>query len=126
MYLREFKKADAVRMLEWMHDNDVVKHLKGDFNNKSLKDAEAFIASNNSDNNVHYAICDTDDNYMGTVSLKSINKEDLYAEFAIVVHKDAMNQGFAWYGMKTILVKALSEYNLENVYWCVSQKMKEP
>ena len=43
MRLRHLEEKDAPLMLEWMHDPDVVGKLKGNFLNKTLADAEAFI-----------------------------------------------------------------------------------
>ena len=43
MRLRHLEEKDAPLMLEWMHDPDVVGKLKGNFLNKTLADAEAFL-----------------------------------------------------------------------------------
>ena len=43
MRLRDLELKDAPLMLEWMHDENVVGKLKGNFKEKTLIDAEQFI-----------------------------------------------------------------------------------
>lgn len=110
-------------MLEWMHDEDVVNSLHTDFFSKTLADVEDFIQLSWEDIlNLNLAIASDLDEYMGTVSLKHINRDNGSAEFAIAVRKAAMSHGYSWYGMKAIIEKAFEELNLECVYWCVSKK----
>ncbi len=119
MKLRKLELKDAPFMLEWMHDPDVVKDLHTDFSRKTLGDAKGFIRSSWDDtNNVHLAIASDEDEYMGTVSLKAIR--DGTAEFAITVRSCAMGKGYSWFGMDEILHRALTDYGLKAVYWCVS------
>jgi len=110
---------DAPLMLEWMHDESVVGKLRGDFAAKTIDDCVMFIENSLSENNMHLAIANDNDEYMGTVSLKHI--ENGCAEFAITVRAEAMTHGYSWFGMETILVKAFNEYGIECVYWCVSK-----
>lgn len=122
MYLRELKERDALLMLEWMHDEDVVRNLSANFANKTIEDAINFIKNSKNDkNNIHFAIANDEDEYMGTVSLKHIDLKKQTAEFAITVRKCAMHKGYSWFGMKKIIEKAFQEFNLESVYWCVSK-----
>lgn len=125
MYLRKLELKDAQAMLSWMHDESVVGHLHTDFASKSLADCEKFIvASQNMENDAHFAIASDEDEYMGTVSLKHIDRDGGTAEFAITVRKESMGRGYSWFGMKAILEKAFSDFGLESVYWCVSRKNK--
>lgn len=99
MKLRKLEMKDAPLMLEWMHDKSVVKDLRTEFTNKTLSDCVDFIKrSLNDTNNVHLAIVDDADEYMGTVSLKNI--EDYKAEFGITVRACAMGKGFSHYAMQ--------------------------
>lgn len=122
MRLRDLELKDAPLMLEWMHDESVVEKLRGNFKEKTLEDAEKFIlASANKKEDIHLAIVSDEDEYMGTVSLKSIDRSNNSAEFAITVRKTAMGRGYSWWGMEEIIRLAFEEYGLENVYWCVSR-----
>ncbi len=114
---------DAPLMLEWMHDPDVTRYLNAGFADKTLRDAEAFIAGSAEDReNCHLAIVSDTDEYMGTVSLKHIDPETRSAEFAISVRSAAMKRGYAWFGMKEMIEKAFAEKGLESVYWCVNRE----
>lgn len=121
MQLRKLLRKDAEFMLEWMHDGDVVHWLNADFGTKTIKDCIEFIEESNADNkNLHLAIVDDLDNYMGTVSLKHICLRNKNAEFAITVRKCAMGKGYADFGMKEILTYGMDKLGLEHIYWCVS------
>ncbi len=110
-------------MLEWMHDDNVTYDLHTDFASRTLKDAESFIAaSEETTEDLHMAIVADNDEYMGTVSLKHIDKEQSSAEFAITVRSVAMGRGYSWYGMTEIIRIAFEELGLNCVYWCVSRK----
>jgi RimJ/RimL family protein N-acetyltransferase len=123
MYLRDLEEKDAPLMLEWMHDDSVVDKLKGRFKEKTMDDCLSFIraSNNNRDKDIHLAICSDEDEYMGTVSLKNIDRTNQSAEFAITVRKCSMGKGYSWFGMKEIIVSAFEDYGLENIYWCVSR-----
>lgn len=123
MYLRKLEMKDAPLMLAWMHDENVVQNLNANFAAKTLADCEAFIQiSQDMTKSINLAIASDSDEYMGTVSLKHIDRTEGNAEFAITVRKEAMGRGYSWFGMKEIINKAFSELNLECVYWCVSRK----
>ena len=121
MQLRPLEAKDAPLMLEWMHDESVVKDLQTNFATKTLDDCLAFIRSSvNSTTDKHFAITDHNDEYMGTVSLKHIRQERRDAEFAITVRACAMGKGFSAFGMQRIIESGLQQYGLHTVYWCVS------
>lgn len=121
MRLRELKYVDAEYMLEWMHDESVVCHLGTNFANKTIEDCNQFIKNSQEDqNNLNMAIVDENDSYMGTVSLKHIERKLGMAEFAITVRKSAMGKGYSSYGMKEIIRIGLEELGLKKIIWCVS------
>lgn len=120
MRLRNLELKDAPFMLEWMHDESVVENLRGRFTEKKIEDCEDFInAAKNKENDIHLAIVSDEDEYMGTVSLKSV--KDGSAEFGIAVRKSAMGRGYSWWGMEEIIRLAFEKYSIESVYWCVSR-----
>ena len=123
MRLRKLEQKDATLMLEWMHDKDVVENMSSNFQSKTISDAKEFIEKSLHDkDNLHLAIVNDEDEYMGTVSLKEIDNRRRTAEFAITVRRVAMHKGYSWYGMKSIIEIAFNELGLESVYWCVSKK----
>lgn len=122
MKLRKLELKDAPLMLEWMHDDSVVHFMGTNFAEKTISDCENFVKySQTATEDLNMAIVDDNDEYMGTVSLKHINKELKMAEFAITVRKCAMGQGFSGYGMKEIIRIGLEELSLDKVIWCVSR-----
>lgn len=123
MKVRPLREEDAVLMLEWMHDDSVVHDLYTDFSKKTMEDCQQFIRNSQEDSeNVNLAIADEKDIYMGTVSLKHIDRKLKCAEFGITVRKAAMGKGYAIDAMREIFQKAKEEFQLEKIYWCVSQK----
>ena len=90
-----------------------------------LDDCNRFIAQSLEDKkNLHMAIVDDTDEYMGTVSLKHVDLEEKTAEFAITVRAAAMGQGYSQYGMQQILTIGTEELGLDAIYWCVSVNNK--
>lgn len=125
MNLRKLQLKDARLMLEWMQNRAVVEDLQADFGNKTIADCNAFITKSWSDReNFHLAIVDDTDTYMGTVSLKNIQKDRKQAEFAIAVRLCAMGTGISKYAMEEIIRKGFEELDLERIYWYVSSNNK--
>ena len=123
MYLRKLSLKDAPLMLEWMHDESVVAKLAANFAEKTIDDCNRFITwANETDTDLHLAVADENDTYMGTVSLKHLDRVAGTAEFAITVRACAMGKGFSHFGMDSILKKGISEEKLNAIYWCVSPK----
>ena len=121
MMLRKLAQKDAPLMLEWMHDESVVSHLGTNFMEKTIDDCTRFIAwAQDAESDLHLAVTDDRDEYMGTVSLKHIHGGT--AEFAITVRACAMGKGYARDGMAEILEKGLRELGLSAIYWCVSRE----
>lgn len=119
MKLRKLELNDAPLMLEWMHDKFVSGELQADFATKMIEDCYAFI-ENSADmsKNMHLAIVDDNDTYMGTVSLKNIRNQT--AEFAIVVRKEAMGKGYAKFAMTEMIRIGIEDLDLKVVYWYVN------
>ncbi len=123
--LRKLEAKDAPLMLEWMHDDDLVKDMRADFKSKTLADCQSFIQVSQADReNVHFAVADSDDAYMGTVSLKNIDRKNRVAEFAICMRRCTLGNGMAAEAMKKILDKAFQEMGLKMVYWSVNPESK--
>lgn len=117
--LRGLEEKDVSLMLEWMHDETVTHDLQHNFADKTIDDCLQFIKNSYDDQaNLHLAIVDQSDEYMGTVSLKHISAKT--AEFAITIRKKAMGTGCSCFAMQAIIDRAFHELNLVEVYWCVS------
>lgn len=119
MKLRKLQVEDAPFMLEWMHDDSVVHDLRTNFAVKTLEDCISFIKmAQDIKENLHLAIVDENDTYMGTVSLKHITKTS--AEFGITVRKCAMGKGFSKFAMQNIIETGFKQLGLQKIYWCVA------
>lgn len=117
MRLRELKAKDVNGMLSWMHDKEINSIFQCDFGSFTEEKVLNFINSSKSDaDNVHFACVDDNDNYLGTVSLKHIDKDAKNAEYAISFCKAAHGTGASAFATKEILKYAFNELNLERVY----------
>lgn len=125
MKLRKLQQADAPLMLEWMQDAEATHWLEKDFSDMSLEDCRGFIdfAADATDD-LHLAIADDAGEYMGTVSLKHIDRENGSAEFAIVARRVAWGKGLSRYAMTEIIRIGLYDLGLKTVYWCVDPANK--
>jgi len=115
--LRPLKMRDAEKMLEWMHDENVTHFLRINGKNATIEDTRRFIENAKDEKiTLHRAITDESGNYLGTVSLKNIDREKREAEYAICMHSDAMGTGAAKEGTRLILALAFSRMDLRRVY----------
>lgn len=120
--LRPLRAEDAPLMLEWMHDEDLVRDMAADFAHKTLADCQAFItAAQRPADCEHRAIADENGTYLGTVSLKNIDRERQQAEFAIAVRRCALGSGYACEGMRQMLEYGFDTLGLRRIYWCVAR-----
>ncbi len=115
--LRKLMEKDAEGMLDWMHDSDINRYFRFDAANMTKDKALAYIVNANaSESDVHYAIINDNDEYLGTISLKNIDYENSKAEYAISTRKKAHGTGCAMEATKEILRIAFEELGLEKVY----------
>ncbi len=123
MKLRRLEIKDVPFMLEWMHDQDVCKYMNTNFATKTEIDCKKFIEDSWIDQkNLHLAIANINDEYLGTVSLKNIDYEKKIAEFAITIRKCAMGKNISTRAMHDILMKGVNKLKLGKIYWCVDRK----
>ena len=115
--LRPLEEKDAARMLEWLHDENVTKYLTISGKNSTLEDALRFIRNAKDESvNIHRAIVDENDCYLGTVSLKNIDAAKKEAEYAITMHPSAMGTGAASAASRMIADFAFEEKGFNRVY----------
>lgn len=122
--IRKLEEKDLPYMQEWMQDKVVTANLKADFASMTQEKIGDFISKaskqNIDDNNVHFAIVDDKDEYMGTISLKNINYDDKNAEYAIVTRAIAHGKGYANRATNEILKYGFEKLGLEKIYLYVS------
>lgn len=116
MKLRKLCDKDAESMLEWMHDPAVNQFFRAHFAQMTMENARSFIRGGQSAAARHYAICDDEDAYQGTISLKDIDVENGTAEYAIVLRRQAQGKGYARFATREILRIAFEKQDLCKVY----------
>ena len=115
--LRRLELSDAVPMLEWMKNPDIYEKMQYDPEKQSLEQCIAFIKDSWEDTqNLHYAIIDSENEYLGTISLKNVDKKNRNAELGLVLHPKAMGKGVGAEALKLITFQAFEEMNLHKVY----------
>lgn len=118
MRIRELKLSDAERMLEWMKNPQINYWYCFQPEEMSLHDVHRFIeqAEQGGGQQIHYAIADDKDEYIGTVSLKNINKIRKDAEYAIVLRSKAQGKGISAEATNEILKIGFEQYKLDKIY----------
>lgn len=116
--LRKLELQDAEGMLEWMHDEEVNKVFETPFSTFTYEKVASFItqAQNEMSDSIHRACVDSQNRYLGTVSLKNIDPINKNAEYAISFRSCAHGIGASMYATKEILRIAFEELNLEKIY----------
>ncbi|GFI21979.1 spermidine N(1)-acetyltransferase [Lachnospiraceae bacterium] len=120
--IRRLEHKDAVFMLEWMHDKDIIQNFRFPFEQATLQSVTNFIDNSFSNLNRHFAIVNESDMYLGTVSLKNISQEDQSAEYAIVLRSVARGTEAATLATKDILHYAFDTLKLHKVYLNVLER----
>jgi len=117
MELRPLKRKDAPLMLEWMRDENIIRFFCFDASGSDLESTNEFIDSSISDKtDVHFAVVNDEDEYMGTVSLKNIDSVNMHGEYAIALRKTAQGKGYAKFATEAILRYAFQKIGLNKVY----------
>lgn len=117
MELRNLEQKDAKYMYEWMTDPEIYCNFRFDHNKITFESCKEFIKNSiNDEKNKNFAIVNDDDEYLGTVSLKNIDKENKNAEYAIAIRKEFHGTGIAKDATLVILKYAFKNLNLHKVY----------
>jgi diamine N-acetyltransferase len=104
-------------MYEWMTDPEITRFFRFDGSKISLEGCLAFIGrAQENPNTLHFALVDENDEYLGTISLKNIDREKKQAEYAISTRKKAHGSGAALEATQLILRYAFDTLGLERVY----------
>ena len=120
--LRRLELSDAKRMLEWLHSPAIYEKMQYDPTKQSMESCCKFIKKSWDDiDNIHYAISDETNEYLGTISLKNIDKKNRNAELGIALHPEAMGRGVGREALKLLIHKAFVEMELHKVYLYVRE-----
>lgn len=115
--LRKLKLEDAELMLDWMLNSEIYRKMQYKYNDIDVNTCISFIEKSWRDlQNIHLAISNRKNEYMGTVSLKNIDNKNRNAELAIVVHPIYWGKGIASDALQELVKKAFFELGLEMIY----------
>lgn len=115
--LRKLQLDDAEPMLEWMLDPDIYSKMQYDHKNMDIEKCLLFIRNSWSDkHNLHWAVSDISQKYMGTISLKNIDYKNKNAEFGIAIHPMYMGKGIASRALQKLVEKVFLEMDLNKIY----------
>lgn len=117
MRLRKLETKDIPGIFEWMTDHEVNRFFRFDPTAVTRESIAAFIASaQDTRTNLHLACVNDLDEYLGTVSLKNIDREHQTAEYAISFRPGAQGTGAALFATQEILRMAFEDRHLHRVY----------
>lgn len=120
IHLRKLKIEDAEGILEWMYDPDIAKAFRFNAADKNRETVLEFIRCAETapvdGGDIHYSIADETNEYLGTISLKSVDLVAKKAEYAISLKKSAWGKGIAFQATLEILQRAFKEFGLERIY----------
>ena len=113
--LRGLQPKDALGMLEWMTDPKITQFFRFDASKVTEESCLAFISGAALQENCrHWAIADETDTYLGTISLKEIDRSS--SEYAISTRSCAHGTGAAMEATRQVLRIAFEELGLNRVY----------
>ena len=117
MKLRKLEKKDIPFMLEWMQDKEQAAFFRFDPDSVTEETGAAYIEkAQDQDPDYHFAVVDQNDEYLGTISLKQVDRTNGHAEYAVSMRKCAIGKGIAAEATREILEYARRELGLHRVY----------
>lgn len=115
--LRSLQLSDSEYMMEFVDDEEIAQSFKFTRFPFSIDGFKSFIEDSWGNKfNIHYAISNNQNDYLGTISLKNINYVDRTAEYAIVLRKKYWGNNYAYDATILILDYAFKVLNLNKVY----------
>ncbi len=117
MHLRKLAAKDIPYILEWMHDDSINRFFRFDAAAATEKTVAAFIAKAQvQTGEIHLACANEADSYLGTVSLKNIDRTLQTAEYAVSFRRCAQGSGAALFATRAVLDIAFKDLGLKSVY----------
>lgn len=118
--LRQLEEKDAEAMLEWIHDPEIQRAFRFNAEEKDRKAVLTFIRNAGIEcidgKDIHYAIADKHDEYLGTISLKNIDTTARKAEYSISLRREAQGKGIAAKATLIVLRLFFEQYHFERIY----------
>lgn len=115
--LRELRIEDAEYMYEFVEDIAIADNFIFTRYAYSLENFYEFIKKSwGNTKDIHYAIVDKNNEYVGTVSLKNINYVDRNAEYAITVRRKFWGKQYASEATQKIIDYGFDRLNLHKIY----------
>lgn len=125
MILRKLELKDAENMLNWMQDPTITRFFRFSSDSVDFESVCSFIkCAQDTSENLHLAIVNESDNYVGTISLKNIDMIAHNAEYAISTCSCIHGTGIAYDATREILKIAFDELDLYRVYLNVIEENK--
>ena len=108
--LRKLQLDDAEPMLEWMLNPAIYSKMQYVYKRMDIEKCLRFIKNSWSDeHNIHWAVSDISQKYMGTISLKNIDYKNKNAEFAMVIHPTYIGKGIGSRALQKLVEKVFTE-----------------
>ena len=120
--LRKLEEKDAPFMLEWMHDEEITAGFQRPFSKATIESVLHFIQNSFNEENQNFAFVNSQDEYLGTISLKHISHVNDKAEYAVVTRKCAQGTGAAKKATEELLHYAFANLGLHKVYLSVLEE----
>lgn len=117
-YVRLLRESDVDGPYPtWFEDQEVCRYNRHGKFFKTAARIRKYAAKANSERQVTWAVCHSEDGHIGNVSLQDISQVDRTAEFAILMgDKRHWGKGVASLAAKALLYHAFNKLNLERVY----------
>jgi diamine N-acetyltransferase len=115
--LREIYLEDSEYILDMINDKEISKNFVFTRYPYSKENIINFIKNSwNNKEDIHYAISNEDNDYIGTISLKNINYIDRNAEYAIILRKEYWGTNISKLATLRILEYGFKTINLNKIY----------
>lgn len=115
--LRELYLEDSEYIFQMINDKDISKNFIFTRYPYSKENIIDFIKNSwNNKDNIHYAISNEDNEYLGAISLKNVNYIDRNAEYAIIVRKEYWGTNTSKLATLKILEYGFNTINLNKIY----------
>ena len=115
--IRKLDLKDAEAMITCLKDSDVNYFMNIDGSKMVSTDCQEYIKKSwDDEKNYHFAIVDENDNWIGTISLKNIDKLAKQVEYASITSSSVHGKGYAFTATKEIIEYGFEKLGLNRIY----------